>query len=55
MAYLFFAALIGGLLMFLLAKKYPDAKEVGRLLFFAAALAFLVALAPAAVRLLQGS
>jgi len=53
MAYLLILALVGGLLMYLLCKQ-AKAVEVGRLLFFAAALALLVALAPATVRLLHG-
>ena len=57
MAYIFFTALIGGLLMYLLAtdqSKAAKIAEVGRLVFFAAAIAFLVAIAPAAVHLLHG-
>lgn len=51
MPYLLIAALIGGLLMYLLCDlaKYPKAAEVGRLLFFAAVVALLIALAPATV------
>jgi hypothetical protein len=53
MAYLLLAALIGGLLMYLLSKN-AKAVEIGRLLFFASVLALLVALAPSTVRLLHG-
>lgn len=54
MAYLLFAALIGGLLMYLLCSG-SKAIEIGRMLFFAAVLAFLVALAPSTMHLLHGS
>lgn len=51
MAYLLIAALIAGLLMFLLCKA--DAKEIGRMLLFSSILAFLIAVAPMTVRLLS--
>jgi hypothetical protein len=54
MAYLLLAALVGGLLMFLLCTG-EKAVRIGELLFFAAVLAFLVALAPSTVHLLHGS
>jgi len=53
MAYLLLAALIGGLLMYLLCKN-SKAAEIGRMLFFASVLALLVALAPLTVHLLHG-
>ena len=53
MAYLLIAALIGGLLMYLLCSN-TKACEIGRMLFFAAVLALLVALAPLTVHALHG-
>jgi len=53
MAYLTLAALIGGLLMYLLCAN-SKAAEIGRMLFFAAVLALLIALAPATVHVLHG-
>jgi hypothetical protein len=53
MAYLLLAALFGGLLMYLLCSG-EKAVEIGRMLFFAAVLAILVALAPLTVHLLHG-
>jgi hypothetical protein len=53
-AYLFIAALVGGLLMYVLCSN-AKAVEIGRMLFFAAVLGLLVALAPAATaHLLHG-
>lgn len=53
LAYLLLITLIGGLLMFLLGGKDASTKtktqRVGELLFFAAVLALLIALAPATV------
>lgn len=53
MAYILLAALVGGLLLYLLATS-AKAVEIGRMLFFAAVLALLVALAPSTVHLLHG-
>jgi hypothetical protein len=53
MGYLLIAALIGGLLMYLLCSG-AKAVEIGRMLFFAAVLALLVALAPSTVHMLHG-
>ena len=53
MAYLLLAALVGGLLMYLLCSN-TKAAEIGRMLFFASVLALLVALAPLTVHLLHG-
>jgi hypothetical protein len=52
MAYLLLAALLGGLLMYLLCSG-TKAVEIGRMLFFAAVLALLVALAPSTLHLLH--
>lgn len=46
--YLLLVALVGGLLMFLLSKNAKTSR-IGELLFFAAVLALLIALAPATV------
>lgn len=51
--YLLLAALFGGLLMYLLMSN-QKAVEIGRMLFFAAVLALLVALAPSTVHALHG-
>jgi hypothetical protein len=53
MAYIFFACLFGGLLMYVFGKKYPKVETIGRMLFFAAVLGLLIALAPSAIHLLQ--
>lgn len=53
MAYIFFAVLFGGLLMFL-QKSNEKVSEIGRILFAAAVLAFLIAVAPLTVHLLHG-
>lgn len=53
MAYLLLAALIGGLLMYLLCAN-GKAQEIGRMLFFSAILALLIALAPSTVHMLHG-
>jgi hypothetical protein len=53
MAYILLVALVGGLLLYLLATS-TKAVEIGRMLFFAAVLALLVALAPSTVHLLHG-
>lgn len=52
MAYLLLAALIGGLLMYLLCSN-SKAAEIGKMLFFAAVLALLITLAPATLHLLH--
>ena len=52
-AYLLLVALLGGLLMYLLCKN-AKAAEIGRMLFFAAVLAVLIALAPLTVHLFHG-
>jgi len=49
LAYLLLVALVGGLLMYLLGGKDTKTAHVGELLFFAAVLALLVALAPLTV------
>lgn len=51
--YLLLATLIGGLLMYLLAKN-PKTVRIGELLFFASVLALLIALAPSTVAKLHG-
>jgi len=53
MAYLLLAALIGGLLMYLLCSN-SKAAEIGRMMFFASILALLIALAPSTVHVLHG-
>jgi len=53
MAYLLLVVLVVGLLMYRFCKNAKDV-EVGRLIFFASALALLVALAPSTVHLLHG-
>lgn len=53
MSYALIIAFIVGLLMYLLCAN-SKAQEIGRMLFFAAVLAFLIAVAPATVRLLHG-
>ncbi len=53
MSYLLFAALIGGLLMFMLCSN-SKAVRIGEILLFASVLALLIALAPATVKLLHG-
>jgi hypothetical protein len=52
-AYLLIAALVGGLLMYLLCSN-AKAAEIGRMLFFSSVLAVLIALAPLTVHLLHG-
>lgn len=52
MSYALIIAFVAGLLMFL--RCSGDTKEIGKMLFFASVLAFLIALAPATVRLLHG-
>src|SRR6202043_178024 len=47
MSYFLIVAFVAGLLMFLLCSG--DKKEIGKMLFFASILAFLVALAPSTV------
>lgn len=53
MSYVLLGALIGGLLMYLLCSN-QKASEIGRMLFFAAVLGLLVALAPSTVHALHG-
>ena len=53
MSYLVLASLIGGLLMYLLCAN-GKAQELGRMLFFSAVLALLIALGPATVHMLHG-
>jgi DMSO reductase anchor subunit len=53
MSYLLLAALIGGLLMYLLCSN-SKAAEIGRMLFFAAVLGLLIALGPSTVHVLHG-
>ena len=48
MAYLLIAALIGGLLMFLLCSN-GKAVRIGEMLLFSAFIALLIALAPATI------
>ena len=50
---IFFAALIGGLLMYLLCTN-PKAQRIGEILLFSSILALLIAVAPAAVAKLHG-
>lgn len=49
---IFLAALIGGLLLFLLAPS-AKAQRIGELLLFSSILAFLITIAPATVKLLH--
>ena len=51
MAYLLFATIIAGLLMFLLCGKNADAKRIGEMLLFGSILALLIAVAPNTVKL----
>lgn len=44
---------VGGLVLFALAKNNPDLKEVGRLLFFAGVLTFLLNFGAASVSLFR--
>lgn len=53
MSYLLVAALIGGLLMYLLCAN-AKAVRIGEMLLFAAILAILIATAPSTVHLLHG-
>jgi hypothetical protein len=53
MAYLLIAALIGGLLMYLLCSN-AKAVRIGEMLLFSSILALLIAIAPATVHLLHG-
>jgi hypothetical protein len=53
MPYVLIIALVGGLLMYLLCSN-AKAAEIGRMLFFAAILGLLIALAPSTVRMLHG-
>jgi hypothetical protein len=50
---IFFGALIGGLLMYLLCKN-PKAERIGQMLLFASILATLIAVAPTAIAKLHG-
>lgn len=52
MAYITIITLIVGLLMYLLSSN-SKAQDIGRLLFFAAALALLIVLAPASASLFR--
>lgn len=54
MAYALILALIAGLLMYLLCDKNAKAQRIGEMLLFSSILAFLIAVAPATVRLLHG-
>ena len=51
---IFFAALIGGLLMYLLCTNNPKAQRIGEMLLFSSILALLIAVAPAALVKLHG-
>jgi hypothetical protein len=51
---IFFAALIGGLLMYLLCTKDSKAQRIGEMLLFSSFLALLITVAPAAVAKLHG-
>jgi hypothetical protein len=53
MTYLLLVALVGGLLMYLLCAN-AKAAEIGRMLFFSAVLALLIAFGPATAHLLHG-
>jgi hypothetical protein len=53
MAYLLLAALIGGLLMYLLCSN-AKAARIGEMLLFSSLLALLIAIAPLTVHLLHG-
>ena len=53
MTYLLLVAMLGGLLMYLLCDG-SKAQEIGRMLFFSAILALLIALGPSTARLLHG-
>ncbi|MGH7176823.1 MAG: hypothetical protein ACREJC_05525 [Tepidisphaeraceae bacterium] len=52
MAYITIFVLVAGLLMYLLSSN-SKAQDIGRLMFFAAVLALLIALAPSSMRLLR--
>ena len=56
MAYtlIFFGALIGGLLMYLLCTKNTKAEKIGQMLLFSTILATLIAVAPTALAKLHG-
>ena len=53
LAFIFIAALIGGLLMYLLASN-AKVQRIGEMLLFSAILGLLLTIAPAAVKLLHG-
>lgn len=53
LAFIFFAALIGGLLMYLLGSN-AKVVRIGEMLLFSAILAVLITIAPAAVKILHG-
>jgi hypothetical protein len=53
MSYLLLAALIGGLLMFLLCTN-SKAARIGEMLLFSSILALLIALAPSTIHVLHG-
>ena len=52
MSYALIIALVAGLLMYLLCSN-GKAQEIGRMMLFSSILAFLIAIAPATVRLLH--
>ena len=54
MSYLLIAALIGGLLMYLLCSN-AKAVRIGEMLLFSSILALLIAIGPATVQLLRGA
>jgi hypothetical protein len=52
---IFFGALIGGLLMYMLCTKNVKAQRIGEMLLFSSILALLIAVTPTAVaKLLHG-
>jgi hypothetical protein len=53
MPYVLILTLVAGLLMYLLCAN-AKAQEIGRMMLFSSILAFLIAVAPATVRLLHG-
>lgn len=53
MAYLTLIALVAGLLMYMLSSN-TKVIDIGRMIFFAAAIGLMVAMAPATAHLLHG-
>ena len=51
--YLLFITLVVGLLMFIFCKKHETAKEIGRMMFFAALVGLMFAYGPTSMALLR--